>query len=427
MPWLALVTVLALAFAAAPAPAGPWSAPAELQSGPPGGCKPRNPFPQECLYAGTARPAVNAKGEALVAWSSSSDGIWAAYARRNGRFGRAQRLGSGLRPEVALDADGRAVVVWTHAADLQFARAARAGRFGPARRLAKPLGNELPSDDHASLLALPGGGVLVVYESQVRAGKPGSGRGFIHRIRAVELGSTGPPPAATTLAHGNITATAASPSGGSVICCAKSGRLLTRAPGSTAWTTTPVPDAGYVTDVAADDAGPLVAIDDSEGNGIGASRGAYGEPLGEPLFAPVGKGTSAFRPLVAFDGQGRTVLTYHESSFEGEYENGPLYVVSARPGETFGPRIRLDPRTAYEPLLKPLPTGVLIAWSVSDRWNLATLRKGILHRVRVPAGGPSRLLETATSNRGLATAGPYAALAWTAPDGAIRASVASYP
>lgn len=422
----ALIAVLATA---AIAHAGPWTAPALLKPNDPAACDRPGPSQLTCSVEPATQVAVNTRGETLVAWANGDFDVYTAYARRGGRFGAARKVGSGLRPAIVLRADGSAVVAWAASHQVRFARARSAGRFGPSQPVAPTRKHD--EDDYVRLLPRPDGTTTAVFEHAVRRGYSTTSS----EIRAVEIPAAGPAGAPATLGTGDVESAAVSAGGGQAVCCLDDG-LLARAPQTTTWETVPQPPGARVAvwSIAVDDHSLLVGIvDDNAGGDAGAQGrpgvavGAFGEPLGEVRFAPVDKITRGLEPVVTFDGQGRTVLAYQEKARpEGFSREAPVYVVSAPAGRDLGPRIRLDRGQALEPLVAPLPNGAVIAWSKNERWNAATLRHGVLHRVRAPSGGPGDLHDAAT-NRALATAGHYAALAWETSRGAIRASVARYP
>jgi hypothetical protein len=427
MRFATVMVALATPFAVtAPAHAGSWSPPAQLHAGASGDCSTRGNVPDACFIPAGTRIAVNAGGEAIAIWADDHFVVRAAYTRRNGNFGPAHRLGKGLRAAVVLRDDGSAVAAWSTNGPIHVARSSGSGRFGPSQPLAPTAG----TDDDVNLLARPDGTVVAVYDSVTS----GTGAKVSHqRVRTVDLPRTGLPGARITLGKGSMQLAAGSPAGGIAVYGSKMG-LKTRAPDSETWTAISRPDGLSIESLAAADDGPLLGVvDPLSGRGSGgyhgrpgATQAAYGDPLGAPQFAPVVKPTRAFGPVVAADGENRTVLLYRENP-QPEYSSnhgGPLFAVSAPAGEPFGPRIRLDPGQVYEPFAAPLPHGALIAWSSNRRWRVATLRDGVLHRVSAPAGGPGGFFAAENIDQSLATAGGYAALVWRTAQGAVLASVA---
>ena len=419
------VALTALAVTAGPAAAGPWSEPDELLARLPHACFVNGSVPSSCVQEMAPRVAVNAHGEALVVWTTQTHGfeVHAAFARHDGRFAAPVRLGFGLRPQPLLRDDGSAVVVWTGAKTLQFARSAGGGRFARPRKLTPQVhyARAEDGDDDPRLLAEPDGAAAVLYQNMQRV-RPGA---IAMRIRAVDLPRSGPPAPPVEVTRGNLTDATVAPGGGIAVCCARGRGLATRAPGATAWSIGPAPGSGSIVAIAAADARIAAAYEDPDGHAAGVFDVAWDGSPGDRFATMLGGASYPIGSQTIIDGQDRTDLVYVER--QGPAFVGPLYAVSAAHGEQFGPRIRLDRRFVWEPLVAPLPVGVLVAWAANDHWGLATLRHGVLHRVRLPSGpGPGRFTEDANPNRSLATAGPYAALAWETARGAIRASIARY-
>lgn len=421
----ATVILLALTIAT-PALAGPWSSPAVLQAGTAGDCTTSGSVPEECFFPADTRAAINARGETVVVWADVHFVVRAAFARRDGSFGRPQRLGKGLRPAVVVRSDGSAVAAWYTGHAIRFARAAHAGRFGPAQRLAPTNG----MDDDVSLFARPDGGVVAVYDART------SGTGdkvSTERVRSVDIPRAGAPSPPVTLGPGTVSLAAGSPNGGIAAYGFKIG-LRTRAPDTDAWTNGGDTGGLSVESVAATNDGPLLGVVDAgsgRGNGgyhgrPGALRGAWGAPFGEPQFGAVVHPSRTFGPIAAAGGDGRTIVVYHENA-EADYaygHGGTLYLVSAPAGAPFGKRVRLDADKVYQPFVAPRPDGALLAWSFDQRWRVAWLEGGVVHRVAAPGGGPGGFFEVERTDQTLAAAGSYAALAWKDSQGAVRASVA---
>jgi hypothetical protein len=132
--------------------------------------------------------------------------------------------------------------------------------------------------------------------------------------------------------------------------------------------------------------------------------------------------------VVAIDGSARSVLVYQEKTVPQAFSRlAPVYAVAAAPGQPLGPRQLLDGALTDEPTVRPYGAGAIAAWRrPGDRWGVAVERNGTFTKVAAPAGrGPSKVGEDFVYSRGVATAGRYAALIWTAVDGTIRVSVGS--
>jgi hypothetical protein len=300
-------------------------------------------------------------------------------------------------------------------------------------------------DDDVRLLARPAGGAVAVYESSFR-----SARGtYRTRLSAVDLGSSGRPATPQPIGRGELfVGVVASPAGDLVVCCREIARgfvidgppadpvgLFVRRAGSTAWTLLEqqLPSSVDVESIAAGPDAIALGTVDVENSGDAGTLGQPGVvrgPLGGP-FAPlrpafVKRANKSFGPVVGIDGAGRTLLAYQEKSEASAFSrSAPLYAATATPGSPFGAtRTTLDRTRVDEPLVQRLGGGAIVAWDRGTTWGVALERAGRFRRVGSPAGGPGELGRDAVTNRALATAGDYAALAWEDPAGEIRASVA---
>jgi hypothetical protein len=114
--------------------------------------------PGQALFAATPRLAMNARGDAVLAWRATGTSLLVAYRRAGHGFGRPQRLVSPpaadqlqIRdPAVAIDASGNAYVAWVSAPraernqplrganGVRFAQRSRTGRFGRPRIVSGP-------------------------------------------------------------------------------------------------------------------------------------------------------------------------------------------------------------------------------------------------------------------------------------------------
>jgi hypothetical protein len=132
------------------------------------------------------RVAVGPNGHVVVAWLRKNGDMRVAIGNSHGGFAGSRTLSRrGLRPDVAVGRRGRAIVVWHEGGGLRFAlRAPGAARFGPARDLTNP--GEQSGDDQA-LVAMDGNGrAVVVYEHAF-----GSGSTTTTHVVAVEVAADG--------------------------------------------------------------------------------------------------------------------------------------------------------------------------------------------------------------------------------------------
>jgi hypothetical protein len=395
--------------------AAAWSPPATLLPDLPARCFHNGSTPDYCVRVADPSVSVNARGEVLVAWTTQSRlrfAVHAAIARRDGRFGAPQTIGTGLRPAPRMRDDGTALVVWTGPRGLRYATWGGHGHFGPAHRLTSGTDRGSSADDFSRLLAQPDGGALLVYQHEIRSS---------FGIRAISMPRHGRPGPVRRVARGELRAAAGAPDGSAVVCCARGGAVLRR-PANGAWSTAAPPTGDVVESLAAADDGYAAGLEDRPNHVIAATRGPWDGPLGDPMSAPVDAGSAAFFPTVGIGGDGGLLLAYVDNPYDGAYQYGPLYAVAAAGGGAFGPRVRLDGGQAWGPVTAPLADGTLLAWSSGDRWHMARVRGTAIAATPPPAGGPGVLWE----QDALATAGPYAAVAWESERGAVRASVARY-
>jgi len=436
--------VVSLAACSSAAAKAPWSASARLDRTVPASCDlAQNLIPAGCFGEPGTRVAISRKGAVIVVWTDLRQRVKAAVGDRRGRFGPTRMLGLGLRPSVTIDAAGNATAAWTAAHELRFARLpAGARRFGRSAPLAAPSTKD--GDDFVHLLARPGGGATAVYE---RAGRDPAGR-YATRLGVVELARTGSPSPPTVLGPGAISAVAASPAGDIVVCCestevpppppaepppTRTVTLLVRS-AIGAWTrlSQALPRDTDIETVATN-AGAIAlgTVDVVNGGDAGtlgrpgAARGPLHGPFGLVRPAFVREPGKAFGAVAGIDGSARTVLAYQEKTSASAFSRAaPLYAMSARPDLPFRRRTQLDSTRVTEPLVQSLGAGALVAWDRGSTWGVALERAGRFRRIGSPSGGPGELGRDAITNRALATAGAYAALAWEDEAGDIRASVA---
>jgi hypothetical protein len=434
---VALLISLASAMAlTASANAGGWTSPAVLQAG----CK---PHPLQCTVEPAPHAAVNARGQAVVAWAIVDHQnylIRAATATTSGHFGKAVTIGKGLRPTVVLTDRGTSTVFWSDKGTLRFARAVSDGKFSAARVLT-PKAGKIGDDDPKPALQ-PDGSIVVVYQNAYRNS---AGR-FITRLRSVVLDSSAHPSHFDEIGLGSLGRDSfrASANGQLAACCVDGPPVEAPAASSPGSVTTFAPAYGWkqltppitknqdVETVATGRGDVLLGTVDVEKGGEAGSLGTPGLRragpdgiFGPQLLAPVSVAHLAFGPVVAIDGSGRSVLVYQEKDKAAAFSrDAPVYAVTAAAGEPLpATRQKLDSSRAYQPAVRPYGSGAVAAWETGKgTWGVALERDGRFTKAKAPAGGPSSIGEDFAYNRDMATRGRYIVLTWTAKDGSVRAS-----
>jgi hypothetical protein len=155
----------------------------------------------QSLFGATPHLAMNALGDAVVAWRATTTRVLVAYRRGGGRFGapetlRSSPVAAGLEvrdPAVAIDPHGVAAVAWASsprvprdgppvgADGVRFSQRGRTGRFGTPVIISGPEAAAAPA-----LAAGPGGAVAIAW----RAPAPDGGGAIHARVRA-PLGAFG--------------------------------------------------------------------------------------------------------------------------------------------------------------------------------------------------------------------------------------------
>lgn len=395
-----------------------------------------------CSPETAPRAAVNARGQALVAWLGERLRIQASTTGPKGRFGKEVTLGKGLRPSVAISAAGTQIVAWSNEARLQFARRPR-GR-GPWRRfqLAAADGAQ---DDSPRLVAQPGGSTLVVFESTFSNPR-------VTRLRSVVVSPRGRLGKVRDLGEGYMRRAGlrAAADGHVAVCCLAGPPPTTPLP---PWVPTPqtrvasfVPHVGW--SILEPSVGPSDVIETvapaggavafgtirvarrGEGDSVfgvpTVLRMAAGGTSEPPHAAGVTVARRAFGPIVAIDGAGRSVLVYQEKDRPAPFSrSAPVYAVTAAPGRPFAGRQKLYAGSGRQPSVIAYGKGAVATWQAPGlRWRVSVERGGTFRRAPVPDGpGPSLVSQDYYVNRDMAANGRYVVLCWTALDGSIRATV----
>lgn len=429
------VAVLAAAVIGVLSTAGPagaaWTAPAVLGPTAVDGARPVEAAP---------RAAIGADGTVVAAWLRQTKAdpgytIAVAIGDDSGRFGPTRVAGKGLRPAVALGADGAGLVVWEGTAGLRVARLPRgASRPSPSQVLVAAPGGR--TEDAFALAGVDAGGHgLVVFERGVRG--PGGFRTFLRALR-VDLATgrrVGPLedlgeldlPRGATLERGPggglaVFTTTRAPDVGET---AQPPQLLTWAPGAGAAARTILTGAP-----AAFAEGVLGAGDDGRlaVAGVDATlRGDVGS-AGRPLAATFGgdplalvrpfAGPSVANPKRTFAtvsvpiGGGRAAMVFQRKERPAGFSRrAPVVAATLGADGRTGMISVLSARQASEPQLVAVGDGALAVWDDDGVFGAASRSGGRWHRVRAPRGTVVPFHDFAT-NRQLVARGTTAVLVW---------------
>ena len=427
---LCAVATTAFAACAGVAGAAGWSTPAVLEAR----CV---KDAVNCRSETSPRVALNARGQSVVAWVAKNR-IRAAIGDARGRFGRSLAFEKAFRPAVTMAANGTAVVVWSAGGQLRYVRRAPGHGFS---RPANLVPGSKEGDDMPKTAIQPDGSTLVLYENTTR-----TAAGYVTELRSVRIRPGRRPTNPLVLGRGWVDRDGFGASDGHATACCLGvrGSIFIPAPPRTvlAWS----PAAGWailapalatreVVESVGQGHGEVVLgtvavlhSGDAGTSGLPALlRAGAGGVFGAPLAAPVKRAGLAFGPVVAIDGSGRSALVYQEKTAPKAFSrDAPVWVVTAPRGGAFGARQALDRGLARFPQLRPYRSGAIVAWEApKHRWGVAVERNGRFASGPAPSGGPSAAGEDSIRSRDLATAGRYAALAWTASDGSVRVSLAA--
>jgi hypothetical protein len=433
----ALAAAALLAPAPAPASAATWTTPASL-SGPAGTKRlPDDRVPEV---------AVNRRGESLAAWPAKRGGgrtLLAAVGDARGRFGRPQRLGSGLLTSVAMADDGTAFVVWTTVKGVHVAIRRRNGHFGRAQLIARATSKS--SIFFASVAVDRAGTALVAWTAISGTGAPGGNLVEVSRL-------------AVRPRSGRFSAPRTIGMGGAAAAFDESGHIVASVVMSTqSGGTFPIPFSR--TSVAQMVAGGVrggpfsapVTLSASPTYGLGMAIGNAGEigmawevafgpesdPYGQiqttigtaagvfeaPVNAPVARAERSFAPRVAFGAAGELVTIWQEKLHRNTDFAAPLYWAARRPGMPFGPRQTLAAADITQPALASTGDGrALMVWAAGSLRTALYRSSGGFARATPPRGRPQRFRAIRVAARG-----DHAIVAWRDTDGRLRASVTKLP
>ena len=390
-----------------------------------------------CAIETSPRIAVNARGESVVAWIDK-DRVRVATGDGRGRFSRGVTFEKAFRPAVSITADGVAAIVWSKSGQLRYAWHVPGRGFSSPANLV-PRGSKL-GDDMPKAAIQPDGSTLVLYETATRT----PATGYVTELRSVRIRRGPRPTKPTVIGRGSVARDGfgAASDGRVAACCtgdlanhARPATVAAYAPAGGWAILAPPLRPGQDVESVGVGRGDVVlgTVDVAHSGDVGVSgrpglvradsRGTFGAPLAAPVVRP----GLAFGPVAAVDTAGRSVLVYQEKSAPKAFSRlAPLWAVTARLGGTFGARRSLDKGLARFPQMRAYRAGAIVVWEApNNRWGLALERDGRFEAGPTPAGGPSAMGEDFIRSRDIATAGRYAALAWTAKDGSVRASIAA--
>ena len=414
---LLLSTVALALLAAAPtANAAGWSRPFSHQAG------------KGAFVEPVPRVAVAPDGMSVASFAQRGY-IYAVTGDARGRFGRLQRLGrwASIASVVAAGRDGAALVAWEARDGLRVAVRRRTGRRLTIRRLATSSNSAI--NDLAVQVDPRGGWFLLENEFSQKTRK--------NRVRAFTLRADGTPALAPqSLGQGSFGAEA------------RPVRALA------------VDDRGYATAVFGTPDGVVAAQGVHQGHfgplapfgdrsitdpRVTASRDADGRPLvaatriancgdagcfGQPVAArldPTGRPLPfavpalehpgrAFGPSIAPLGAGAAALVFSLKSGPDAFSRlAPVKAVVVRDGAAPGALQTLTPKAAAEPVAATLSRDrVLVLWSGNRGFGAALAgADGTFRKTVQPPGPPPELYHTNTTNRAIATGGPYALVGWS--------------
>lgn len=420
---IAIAASVGLACLGASPASASWSKPAVLQAA----CHQKSVF--NCVSEPAPRVAVNTRGRAVVAWVNAKQHVLAAAVDRAPKVGKATDLGVGLRPAVAIAANGRSVVVFSRGGRLWFARRKPHYSFTKPAVLT-PKGSRL-GDDDAKLIGQPDDSTVVLYENAYRttAGK------YVTRLRSVVLPAAGKAGAVRDFGRGFLdhdSFRAGQDGSGAACCLSPANRLLVYRHAS-GWSVlaAPLTRTERIETVATGNRATVLGVVDVHRSG---DAGALGVPqlfeadaagaFGPPVVAPISSPTKSFGPVVAVDGSNRTVLVYQEKAAASAFSRtAPIYaVVNGGVPQT------IDTERGYQPAVAPLGSSAIVTWQApGNKWRVSISSGPRFNRVSAPSGpGPSNVGEDFNYNHDMAVAGGSVVLAWTAKDASIRFSFGSF-
>lgn len=421
---LILTTLTLLALAATPAAAAGWTAPTLLKSErcPVGFCSP------------APAVAVSARGTVVATYRRENDlRVFLRVGDASGRFGPAQALPKTARPaQLATADDGTAVATWAQKGEIRAAFRRPGGRFGRSVLVARTRGIEPSLAD--TRVGIDGSGRfgVVAWSDWVRRAATTA------YVRALDVSSGRPTGAAKRLdAAGflRLGQLAINPAGGFALAWG-----ATEGDHSRIGVETGAP-AGFAepeqvnseqrTDdprVAIDPAGAVaVAYTDVHTSGDVGARGtsvlrvrpAGAVAFGPELRVPAALPGRVFNPEVTFTGDGHATLLYQEKTHEAGFSRAaPLKsAIATADGSALAAPIVVASNEIAGPRFGTLAGGRIVGvWQVGEDLDAPlagalSTDTGVLHRARAPQGRIDPFSD-ASGNRGLATAGRYAAFIW---------------
>ncbi len=363
-----------------------------------------------------------------------------AVGTTRGRFGSGQAVGAGLRPSVAVGANGAALIVYEGRGGLRVAvRRPGAKRFGRTRVLVPEPTNG--AEDSFALVRIDAAGRgLVTYQHAFRGRK-----GYRTYVRARRVSaSTGRALGATEdLGRADLprgTTLEAGPGGGSALLISTVRSSGTdqigpgaeiRAPQVLTWpartgratrTTVPAPD-GFAEGVLGGDGTGRLALAGVDAT-LRGDAGASGTPLaaalaGDPLALPapfarpaVSSPNRTFGAVAAPTAGGTLALVYQQKDRpKGFSREAPVYGVTIDASGRARPPVRLSSRGASEPQVVAHRGAAIAVWDDDGRFAAARRTGRGWSRIAAPRGTVVRFHDYVT-NRRLVAGADAVVLVW---------------
>ncbi len=426
---VALVLVMGAALGVpAPASASGWSPTRTLDDVTAAGCPTKGPISIGCFPDTQLSAAINGRGRTVVAWGDSRGHL------RVSNLGHqaSADLGRAYGWDVGISLSGTVTAVWQVSGRLRLARRLPGGRFGRPVALA-PKGSK-EGDGEPHVIPQPDGRTVVVYTSPFRS-PTGS---YVERLRSVDVDAHGRPAHYVELGRRGLRLFSSASTGDIGLCCRMDGSpdetiaggpapgqsLLVRPSGATGFTAVPLRlaerESLEALAVRAGGTFALGTVDVRNGGDAGTlgtpmvRLGALPDRVDAPTRAPVQVAGRAFGPVVDVDDRGRVVLLWQEKTRSEAFSRAaPLHALVGD-----GPTQTLDGTNVLGPLL----ADGLLVWNHGGRWRAARQVGARFAPLRPPGGSPGSYLPSE-----LAAAGGWRVLAWSQPDGRVRASTLRLP
>jgi hypothetical protein len=325
--------------------------------------------------------AIGREGTVAVAWIGFDGRLRVAVRRPGHRFGRPQTIGTAAyAPWVAVDSRGNVTAMWA-----RFGRPGGGGQDGTVQTAFRPVGGRFgaPVDlglgrlgDHLPIAFDAGGTATLVW--------------------------TGPP--ALLITAGSPTLVAERPLGGTVT----TPQTLSGTPTYDA--SVAVGGGGVAAVVWVDASGPET---DPYGAIEVSRRATARSPFGPAERAPFRVAEFSFNPAVAVGSSGTTFVAWQEKTRPEPFRRAaPLVAAVAPPGARFGPRLTVTADKILAPRLAQLSRGrVAMVWAGQRMFAGALYRpRAGLRKLPAPPGHPPK--GASTNSQWFDGAGAHGILVW---------------